>query len=158
MFNDFSGYFMTTFKQSDPEVPQWAHSTQTQPSAILRNAQFAVAAKTAGNFQKPVKGELFRVFMHIFGQKYFTLFNFHQQYNFSAGSPLHAVPQHAVSSMHPIGATICSGHIKSSVRTQLSPATVQQCSAEQINTNNLFSMARTPQLGRAVAITQPLAG
>ena len=91
--------------------------------------------------------------MHIFGQEYFNLFNFYQRYNFAAGSPLHAVPQHAVSSMHPIGATICSGHIKSSVRTQLSPG-----SAEQINTNNLFSMARTPQLEWAVAITQPLAG
>lgn len=92
--------------------------------------------------------------MHIFGQKYFTLFNFYQRYNFTAGSPLHAVPQHAVSSMHPIGATICSGHIKSSVRTQLSPATAVQCSAEQINTNNLFSMALTPQLEWAVAITR----
>ena len=101
--------------------------------------------------------------MHIFGQTFFMLFDFCQPYIFAAGSPLHAAPhaprpQHAVSSMHPIGATICSGHIKSSVRTQLSPGTAVHCSAEQINTNNLFSMALTPQLEWAVAITQLLAG
>ena len=69
--------------------------------------------------------------MHIFGQTFFMLFDFCQPYIFAAGSPLHAAPhaprpQHAVSSMHPIGATICSGHIKSSVRTQLSPGTAVQ--------------------------------
>ena len=61
--------------------------------------------------------------MHIFWKKFFTLFNFYQRYIFAAGSPLHAAC--CISTMHPIGATICSGHIKSSVRTQLSPGTVQ---------------------------------